>query len=175
MRIASGGESAMAETAPTVFVVPRVPRYFSLFGTAALGIVTAIMIGFTILLLPASWPLSVFVLAPISIFLGALTGYVARDLRGKWNLRVELDRDAVKLDLPGGRSLIHRPVAQHVTIPNSDIAGLETRLEAYGNLGTAMIQRSYVLRRKTGELIFLFEDRALGSGMESPMFDKLAA
>jgi hypothetical protein len=33
-----------------------------------------------------------------------------------------------------------------------------------------MMQRAYVLRRKSGELIFLFEERALATKMESSMF-----
>ena len=33
-----------------------------------------------------------------------------------------------------------------------------------------MMQRAYVLRRKNGELIFLFEERALATGMASTMF-----
>jgi hypothetical protein len=105
----------------------------------------------------------------------ALTGYVGRDLHGKWGLRVLLDDDGVKLDLPSGRSLIHRPPEQHLKVPYADIEAIETRLEAYRTFGMAMMQRAYVLRRKTSELIFLFEDRALATTFESHVFPKLAA
>jgi hypothetical protein len=88
---------------------------------------------------------------------------------------VLLDYDGVRLDLPFGRSLIHRPREQHLKVPYADIEAIETRLEAYRTFGMAMMQRPYVLRRKTGELIFLFEDRALATECESSVFPKLAA
>jgi len=90
-------------------------------------------------------------------------------------LRVALEREGVRLDLPSGRSLIHRPPAQHLTVPYADIAALETRLEAYGTLGMATMQRAYVLRRKSGELIFLCEERALATGFASAMFGRIVA
>ena len=83
--------------------------------------------------------------------------------------------DAVTLDLPAGRSLIHCPPSQHLTVPYADIAAVETRLEAYGSFGMEMMQRAYVLRRNSGELIFLFEDRALATGMRSAFFPEIAA
>ena len=88
----------------------------------------------------------------------------------KWPWRVALDADAVTLHLPAGRSLIHRPPAQHMTIPFVDIEVIETRCEAYGTLGMEMMQRSYVLLRNSGELIFLFEERALATAFKSSMF-----
>jgi len=78
------------------------------------------------------------------------------------------------LDLPGGRSLIHRPRAQQLTIPYADIDAVETRLEAYRSLGMAMMERAYVLSRKQGDKIFLFEDRALGTPIETPMVTQIA-
>src|SRR5205823_2580363 len=94
-----------------VFQVPLVPRVLSLFGVIFLVGITGIMIGFAVLTFTMQWSLGVFMLACAG-FIGALTGYVGRDLRGKWGLRVVLDSDAVRLDLPAGRSLIHRPPAQ---------------------------------------------------------------
>ena len=38
-----------------------------------------------------------------------------------------------------------------------------------------MMQRAYVLNRKGGELIFLFEERALATMMESSMFADIVA
>ncbi len=113
-------------------------------------------------------------MAALAIFMAGLTGYVLRDLRGKWGLRVEFLPDRMVLDLPAGRSLIHRPVAQHLTIPFSDIDAVETRLEAYPSLGMESMQRAYVLSRKQGDRIFLFEDRALGTPLETPMVAEIA-
>jgi len=152
-----------------IFRTPLGVRAFSLIGVGILGLVTAFMIGAAYLAFKMQWGLGLFMTA-IAGFMGALTGYVWRDLRGKLGLRVVLDADAVTLDLPRGRSLIHRPPAQHLIIPYADIAAIESRYEAYGSLGMEMMQRAYVLRRKNGELIFLFEERALATGMASTMF-----
>jgi hypothetical protein len=161
-------------TRPTIFRTPAWARYFSLFGTVILGGVSALMIGFAILLLFQRLLGLGALVAALATFMAGLTGYVLRDLRGKWGLRVELLPDGVVLDLPAGRSLIHRPVAQHLTIPYSDIDAVETRLEAYPSLGMEMMQRAYVLSRKQGDRIFLFEDRALGTLLEAPMVAKIA-
>ena len=157
-----------------LFRVPLAPRLLSLFAVIFLLGITGIMIGFAVLAFTMQWVLGLFMLACAG-FIGALTGYVGRDLRGKWGLRVVLDSDAVTLDLPAGRSLIHRPPAQHLTIPYTDIEAIDARFEAYGTLGMEMMQRPYVLHRKAGELIFLFEERAMGTALESSLFTNIVA
>ena len=157
-----------------VFRVPLAPRLLSLFGVSFLAAITGIMIGFAALSFTMQWALGLFMLACAG-FIGALTGYVGRDLRGKWGLRVVLDTDAVTLDLPAGRSLIHRPPAQHLTIPYTDIEAIDARFEAYGTLGMEMMQRAYVLHRKDGELIFLFEERAMATALKSSLFTDVVA
>jgi hypothetical protein len=120
---------------PTIFRTPAWARYFSLIATIILGVITALMLALAIFLpFKQGWWLGAFVVA-VAIFMAGLTGYVLRDLRGKWDLRVELLADRMVLDLPGGRSLIHRPTAQHLTITYADIDAVETRLEAYRTLG----------------------------------------
>ena len=155
-----------------VFRVPLGPRLLSLFVVLFLAGVTGIMIGFAALTFTMQWALGLFVIA-CAAFMGALTGYVGRDLRGKWALRVVLDTDAVTFDLPAGRSLIHRPPSQHLTIPYADIEAIDARFEAYGSLGMEMMQRAYVLHRRGGELIFLFEERALATALQSSLFAEL--
>ena len=158
------------------FRLPRARRIFVLIGTAVLGCVSA---GFTVfaivVMLGPQWQLGLFLLAPLACFMGALTGYVGRDLRGVWGLHVVLGGDSLELDLPAGRSLIHRPPAQRLIVPYADIAAIETRLEAYSTLGMETVQRAYALRRKGGDIVFLFEDRALATGFESADFQQLAA
>lgn len=133
------------------------------------------MLGFAILILFQRWWWVSALVAATAIFMACLTGYVLRDLRGKWGLRVELQQDRMVLDLPAGRSLIHRPVAQHLTIPYNEVDAVETRLEAYPSLGMEIMQRAYVLCRKQGDRVFLFEDRALGTAFEIAMVSKIAA
>jgi hypothetical protein len=174
MTTTAEGAAGAAAHSSHVFRTPLGVRLFSVIGTGILILATAFMIvaagfGFTL-----QWALGLFMMA-MAGFMGALTGYVGRDLRGKLGLRVALGADAVTLDLPKGRSLIHRPPAQHLTIPYADIAAIESRYEAYGSLGMEMMQRAYVLRRKGGDLIFLFEERALATGMASTMFASIVA
>ena len=163
-----------AARARRIFQMPLAVRWLTLLGVILLAGVTGIMIVFAALAFTMQWALGLFMIACAGL-MGALTGYTWRDFRGKWGLRVVLDADAVTLDLPAGRSLIHRPPPQHLTVPYADIAAIDARFEAYGSLGMEMMQRAYVLHRKSGELIFLFEERALGTGMESSMFADIVA
>lgn len=155
------------------FRIPLGPRLLSLFGVAVLTGMSGVLAVGAILLVRTDWGVSI-VLAAAACLLAALTDYVWRDLAGKWRLHVVLDTDVVTLDLPAGRSLIHRPPVQHLTIPYADIAAVESRLEGYRTLGMENMQRAYVLRRKDSELIFLFEDRALGTAMASSLFTGIA-
>ena len=156
------------------FRIPLGPRLFSLFGVVVLTGMTGFLAVFAILLVRTDLGVSL-VVAAVACLMAALTDYVWRDLAGKWRLHVVLDAGAVTLDLPAGRSLIHRPPAQHLTIPYADIAAVELRLEGYRTFGMENMQRAYVLRRKDNELIFLFEDRALGTAMASSLFSGIAA
>jgi hypothetical protein len=161
------------------FHTPPGVTLLSVIGTAALSLASVILTALAVLLVATGQSVYVTVaVAATACFMAALTGYVARDLSGKWGLRVVLDSDALVLDLPSGRSLIHRPPTQHLRVPYADIAAIETRLEAYRTLGMAMMQRAYVLRRKTpdagGDLIFLFEERALATQFASNLFGRLA-
>jgi hypothetical protein len=159
---------------PEIFRTPDAVRYLSLFVTLLLAAVSAFMIVMAILLLFAgSWGMGVF-FAAVATFMAALDGYVLRDLRGRWGLRVELLGDRMVLNLPGGRSLIHRPVAQQLTVPYSDVEAVETRLEAFPSLGMESMQRAYVLSLKQGKRIFLFEDRALGTQLAIPLYGRIA-
>ena len=113
--------------------------------------------------------------AVLTAFMASLAGYVGRDLGGKWGLRFVFGPQAVTADLPKGRSAIHRLPRQHLVIPYREIAVIETRLEAYRSFGMAMMQKPYVLRWRSGAMTFLFEERALGSGLESREFSNVVA
>jgi hypothetical protein len=159
---------------PRVFRLPRGPVFVSFFAVIALGLATAFMGVMAALSFRWQWGLGLFMLA-CTAFMGALTLYVGRDFWGKWRLRIVLGADALTLDLPARRSLIHRPPAQHLIVPYADVEAIETRLEAYGSLGMEVMQRAYVLHRKNGDLIFLFEERALATALESSMFRTILA
>jgi len=174
----AGASPSASDGAPgrMIFRTPLGLRLLVLLGVLVLGGVSAFMTLVAVfVLLGKQWQLGALVLMPMACLLAGLTGYVARDLRGKWGLSVVLDAQSLTLDLPVGRSLIHRPPSQRVTIPYADIEAIESRLEGYGSLGIEIMQRAYVLRRKNGELIFLFEDRAIATPLEGSLFPRLAA
>ena len=165
--------SATKGLAPRVFRLPLSVRLGSLVGTIILSATTGIMFASAALGFTMNWGLGLFMLGGAGL-MAALTIYVLRDLNGKWGLRIVLDADAATLALPSGRSLIHRPPAQYITVPYADIQAIETRLEAYGSLRMEIMQRAYVLHRKSGELVFLFEERALATAIASSMFGDIA-
>ena len=156
-------------TAARVFQLPLGARLLSIVAVIFLIGVTGIMVCFAVLSITFHWALGLLLTACAG-FIGALVGYCLRDLRGKQGLRIALARDAVTLDLPTGRSLVHRPPEQHLIIPYADIEAIEARWEGYRSLGMAMMQRAYVLRKRNDELIFLFEERAQGTRLASSYF-----
>jgi hypothetical protein len=152
------------------FRLPLSARLLSLVGTIVIGLASVLMVGFLVAaLMIDQWLVGVAVAICAAIML-ILTRYVGRDLQGKWELRVVLRAASVELFLPRNRSLIHATPAQHVTVPYAEIAAIETRLEAYPTFGMVNLQQPYVLRRTTGELLFLFEERAVGTGWQKPYF-----
>jgi hypothetical protein len=163
---------AATDIAPREF---RTPRWMRVMGLVVMVFETMLTLGLiaaAVFIFRLQWAFGLVMLAP-AILMGMLTGYLWRDVRAKWGLRVVLERDAVKLDLPANRSLIHRPKAEHLVVPYSDIEALETRLEAYRSMGMASMQRPYTLRLRNGELIFLFEERAIGTGMQSDFYTSI--
>ena len=164
---------ANSEGIGSAFRLPLSARLLSLFGTVVIGATSVLMFGFLVaVLLADQWTVAVLV-ALCAAAMAILTRYVARDLQGKWGLRVVLRPDSVELYLPKNRSLIHATPQQQLTVPYSDIAAIETRLEAYPSFGMVNMQQPYVLRRRNGDTVFLFEERAVGAGLQRPYFGGL--
>jgi hypothetical protein len=160
-------------SAERVFRIPVGVRAFSIVAVIILLTLTLVMSAFAAIIFVSNRSLGLLV-AVCAGLIGALSGYGFRDLRGKLGLRIALGKDAVTLDLPAGRSLIHRPVAQHLTIPYSDIQAIEARFEGFRSLGMANMQQAFVLRRKNNDLVFLFEERALATRFASSLFADIA-
>jgi hypothetical protein len=154
-------------TAPQgkVWRLSSAPMVQSGIGVAMLGSTTAFLFVMAISMVGfAGWRVGIGMMA-MAAFCGLLVLYVWRDMLGKRPWRIDIEPDGVTLDLPANRSLIHRPPACKTTVPVSDIAAIETRLEVYKGFGGSMMQRPYRLLRKDGEGIFLFEERALDTRM----------
>ena len=116
----ASAEAVAGKPARREFRLPLAVRLGSLVAVVILAAVSAFLMAVAVAVFRDNWGLGL-VVAAIACFCAALTGYVGRDLGGKWGLRVVLDSDAVTLDLPAARSLIHRPPAQRLTVPYADI------------------------------------------------------
>ncbi len=163
-----------SSTGERIFRVSVFRRGLSLFATGFLSLTCIAAAVATVFMWQLGLGLFIeFVL--LTLFMGGLTWYCGRDLAGKWGLRFAFGPDSVTADLPKGRSAIHRLPREHFVIPYSEIAAIEIRLEAYRSFGMAMMQRPYVLRWKSGAMTFLFEERALGSGMADVEFGDVVA
>lgn len=111
-------------------------------------------------------------------FIGVMSGltrYVWRDVQGNRETSIRLDANGITLLLPAGRSLIHAPPRFTETIAWQHASAIETRLEVYRAQKMAFMQRAYRLVRWNGEPIFLFEQRAIGTGLEGPSMQALAS
>jgi hypothetical protein len=120
------------------------------------------------------WPIGAF-LGLISGISLALAAYCWRDARAKHGLSIRAGADGLELCLPAARSLVRALRTERRSVAWSEIAAIETRLEAYRSLGMANMQRAYVLRLSAGELIFLGEDRALGTNIATDILANLVA
>lgn len=149
---------------------------------AFLASVAAALLGFGLwaFLTDGSWSTGDLILAALTLlatgtFLLACALVLWRDARGKRAASIALEGDTLVLDLRADRSLIHRPAACQARIPLADIAAIETRIEAYNAIGMANLVRTWRLVRRTGESVFLFEQRALGTSLEDAPMDAVAA
>jgi hypothetical protein len=149
------------------------PVLLSGAATALLGIATVGLAALALIIARQAHPVTL-VVVPVVLVMAALTLYCWRDMRGKLRGAIVLDGTGVRLDLPGGRSLVHRPPPCHETVAYADIASVETRLEAYPAQAMSMTQRAYRLRRRNQPPIFLFEERALGTFLEAGTLQPLA-
>lgn len=162
----------MSNEATFQSIILRTPAQLRYGGLVAVAIIGALGLGFfggTVLLLSAGYVGISLLLAALTAVFVLLLRYMLRDFRGKWNWRITIESDALDLNLPRGRSLVGKPEPIHAKLGFDEIDAIETRLEAYKSLGMANMQRNYALRLKTGKLIVLGEDRALGTNM-APTF-----
>ena len=157
----------MAMTADGKTVLHR-PAAGWIGGLAATLLIGATGIGFSVvavaLLFSGSWSIgaAIFILAAWMLI---LANYVWCDCQARRKWRIEIEPGELLLDLPTGRSLMEagRRVKRFLEV--SDIASIETRLEAYRSFGMANMQRNYGLRLRSGDIIVLGEDRALASAL----------
>ena len=172
-RMPAGFQDDPSAPGRRVWRSPAGPAILSGVGAAVLGIITVGVAALALIIGAQAHP-PALLLAAAAFVLAALTLYCWRDLRGKLRGAIVLDATGVRLDLPGGRSLAHRPPPCHDTTPYADIVSVETRLEAYPAQAMSMTQRAYRLTRRGAPAIFLFEERALGTFLEAGTLQPVA-
>jgi hypothetical protein len=155
---------------PTTIRQPRAAWLGGLFTAVLLGLLCAFMLGGAVLAMTGGNFAVGAVLAAVAGVMGVLFRYVLRDARAKRNWRITVGTDTLELELPRGRSLVHRLDPVRAKIRFDEIEAVETRLEAYRSFAMANMQRSYALRLKAGDTIILGEDRALGTALASDFF-----
>lgn len=105
----------------------------------------------------------------IAVPLGQMAYLTCRLVSGVGPAEIGLGGDAVRLKLPGWRSLIHRPAGFTGTIPYADIVAVETRLESY----SGQIERTSRLCLRDGGYVFLFDEGYAGTRQWSRSFQPL--
>ncbi len=75
-----------------------------------------------------------------------------------FRLTINVARDAIALRLPARRGHVRHAVVSR-TIPLAEIAAVETRAEAFTQIGTVAVQQAYRLVLGSGETIELGADR----------------
>ncbi len=108
------------------------------------------------------------------LVMGAMAQLLWRDMRGKFGGSITLTDTEIVLRLPPGRSLTHNPPHCDMTVALSDVIGIDARNEIYGAQGMAMMSRVYRLRRNSGDPVFLFEQRGIGSNVETASLQAIA-
>lgn len=142
-----------------VFRISVAGRVGAVVMAGLIGLFAAGFVTLTITLLFA-WQFTwVLPTAGLSAFLCSLAVYVLRDLRAKLGWRVEVGDASALVSLPAGRSLYHRPRAFHGAVDYLDLSHVECRPELYAQLGTESRIDTWWLVPKTGEALFLAEDR----------------
>lgn len=181
----------MHDTPRYVWTYPRMRAWGALLTFVALAVLSVALLGsisWALLQTPpagdAAWTTGealalLALLVALAAWFAVILRHLFRNLRGRWRGRIVLTDDALDLDLAGDRSLLHRTPRFVGRISLTDVAAIETRTEAYAGRRLAMVQQSWRIVRRTGEPIFLFEDRGLGSrlhdGSHAAVVRELAA
>ncbi len=159
------GSMRQEDSGAIVIRPPLAGRIGSVFGTVLLGAACLTTVGGMAIFIASGEVAVVITLAVCSVVILGLFVYVLRDTRSKLGWRVTIGTDALELDLPAGRSPVHRLEPVHKKVRFDEIAAVETRLEAYPSFGMVNINRAYALLLKSGEVIILGEDRAQNTAL----------
>ena len=146
--------------------MPATRVAFCVFTTVIIGVIClGMLIGTTLVLIGGEVVLAMVGYLCVAVMV-ILFLYVLRDMRSVWGWQVHLEDDTLDLRLPAGRSLSRHADRYCGRIPAIQLEAIETRLESYGSFLASNMHRSYALRLRSGEVILLGEDRALGTAYE---------
>lgn len=161
-------ENTSKETTGSLVIRPPLAgRIGSTLASILIGATCLFMVGGAALTIGRGHVATGLFLVAVAGFIGVLFLNVLRDTRSKLGWRMGIGADILELDLPGGRSLIHRLDPVRARLSYDEIEAVETRLEAYPSFGMVNMHRAYALKLKSGDLIMLGEDRTLNTGLAS--------
>ncbi len=124
---------------------------------ALMGILTACLFGFAYLAESAATAaiLGVTGFAPL-----AFSFLIGEETLAAFRLRIDIGKQVVRLRLPRRRGHVRLPAIE-ATVPLAAISAIETRAEAFVQLGYASIQQSWRIRLTDGRTIDLGADRQM--------------
>lgn len=159
-------------TSAAVFRTKPAER-FTLLACGIMVCVLALFVGALLIAMAhegVSWMLFWSVILAVHALLAAL---ILSEWVAARHLLIDVREKAVALRLPRLRGHVkHAAVAE--TIPYSAIARIETRAEAFRQLGIVAVQRAYRLVLKDGQTIELGADRQLKEDLFGPAAEAIA-
>lgn len=98
---------------------------------------------------------------------------IADEAAAAFRLRIEIAGDEVLLRLPPRRGHVRRPFIE-TRLPLASIKAVETRAEAFRQLGIAAVQQAYRLILSDGSAIELGADRQMKAALFGPAAEAIA-
>lgn len=96
----------------------------------------------------------------MAAFIGLMTALVSNEALIRWQTRIQIDGNAVRLSLPSRRSYVPQtPVETRLSL--STIQTIQTRAEAFRAAGNTVLQQAYALVMDDGSRIVLGADRRM--------------
>lgn len=103
-------------------------------------------------------PVPGIVLGLLALLMVPLALLIFVEMTAAFSLRIDVGADAVDLKLPARRGHVRQGRVER-NVPFANIAGIETRAEAFSQIGAVAVQQSYRIILRNGDTIDLGADR----------------
>lgn len=157
---------------PGVFRPPAVERYMLATCSALFGVLAAVIFWALLPLQSMGILAAVLAIAGIVVLAG-LIWLVLTETFAAFRLRIEVGSGSVILRLPEQRGHVRLP-AFDGSLPLASVERIESRSEAFRQLGMIAIQRAYRLVLKDGRIVELGADRQFKAPVFGPAAEAIA-